>query len=644
MIPLFFATVAPAEERILEYRSRVAIAQDSVMTVREDITVTVEHRNILRGIYRDYPTDYKDAAGRAVRVGFRVTEALLDGASVPWKTEKHGNGTRVYVGDSGSRAPKGKHTYSLTYETTKQLGFFEDHDELYWNVTGNGWAFPIDRVRFSLSLPGDPDTKRLATDFYTGFAGERGKEARVTSEGDIVTTGVLSPGEGLTIFVSWPKGIVRQPSPADTPVETFFRDHAFFLFATVLVCMFLYYPAIWWFRGRDPVMPPFIPIFRAPEGVDPGFMRYVRDMSFDSNALAASVLDLAVKGAITIEEVGYGNEPYGRETAQPGGGFTKGLASVLSVFTGRKFRLVRGSKDAGDTLSPEEQSLLRSLLPTHRNSLILEQENHGILESAISSVKKKYAAKGKPLFAKNIGFWITGFCFLPVSIAALFLGGYEDLALMASVSAVSVSVLFVAAIVLGRAIRNMWSRGTVGGKVKAFIVAAVLGLSGLLAIVIPMALFMEENAPVMLGITAAIVGVFVFKKLLTIRSEEGVRVFAQTEGLRMFIETSERERLQMLNPPEDTPELFETLLPYALALGAARTWANRFADVLERAGYAPSWYSGSMPAGAFNAGFASSFASDFSGSIASSSTAPGSSSGSGGSSGGGGGGGGGGGW
>ena len=332
------------------------------------------------------------------------------------------------------------------------------------------------------------------------------------------------------------------------------------------------------------------------------------------------------------------------ETAQPGGGFTKGLASVLSVFTGRKFRLVRGSKDAGDTLSPEEQSLLRSLLPTHRNSLILEQENHGILESAISSVKKKYAAKGKPLFAKNIGFWISGLCFLPVSIAALFLGGYEDLALMASVSAVSVSVLFVAAIVLGRAIRNMWSRGTVGGKVKAFIVAAVLGLSGLLAIVIPMALFMEENAPVMLGITAAIVGVFVFKKLLTIRSEEGVRVFAQTEGLRMFIETSERERLQMLNPPEDTPELFETLLPYALALGAARTWANRFADVLERAGYAPSWYSGSMPAGAFNAGFASSFASDFSGSIASSSTAPGSSSGSGGSSGGGGGGGGGGGW
>ena len=161
---------------------------------------------------------------------------------------------------------------------------------------------------------------------------------------------------------------------------------------------------------------------------------------------------------------------------------------------------------------------------------------------------------------------------------------------------------------------------------------------------IPMALYMEEDSPVILAITAAITVVFVFKKLLTRRSEEGVRVFAQIEGLRMFLETSERERLQMFNPPEDTPELFETLLPYALALGAARTWANRFADVLERAGYAPSWYSGSMPTGAFNAGFASSFASDLSGSIASSSTAPGSSSGSEGSSGGGGGGGGGGGW
>ena len=635
MIPLFFASVAPAEERILEFRSRVAIAQDSVLTVREDITVTVEHRNILRGIYRDYPTDYKDAAGRAVRVGFRVTEALLDGASVPWKTEKYGNGKRVYIGDSRSRAPMGKHTYSLTYETTKQVGFFGDHDELYWNVTGNGWAFPIDSVRFSLSLPGGPNTKRLATDFYTGFAGERGKEARVTSEGDIVTTGVLNPGEGLTIFVSWPKGIVRQPSPADTPVETFFRNNAFVLFAAVLMCMFLYYFAIWRLRGRDPAMPPIVPLFRAPEGMDPGFMRYVRDMSFDSYALAASVLDLAVKGAISIEEVGFKS---GR------GKVAKAFASALSAFTSRTFRLVRGSKDADDSLSPEEQTLLRSLLPTRRNSLTLEQDNYEILESAISSVRWEYAAKGKRLFAKNFGFWIAGLGFLPVSIAALLLGGYEYLALTASVSAVSVFVLFVVAIVLGRTIRNMWSQGTIKGRIKAFIVAAVLGLSGLLAVFIPMALYMEEDSPVILAITAAITVVFVFKKLLTRRSEEGVRVFAQIEGLRMFLETSERERLQMFNPPEDTPELFETLLPYALALGAARTWANRFADVLERAGYAPSWYSGSMPTGAFNAGFASSFASDLSGSIASSSTAPGSSSGSEGSSGGGGGGGGGGGW
>lgn len=191
MIPLFFASVAPAEERILEYRSRVAIAPDSVLTVREDITVTVEHRNIIRGIYRDYPTDYKDARrASAVRVGFRVTEALLDGAAVPWKTEKHGNGTRLHRRFRIPRAEGKTHLLpDLRDDEADRL--FRGSRRTLLECDRKRVGLSDRQVRFS-SLPGDPDTKRLATDFFTGSAGERGKEARVTSEGEIVTTGVLS--------------------------------------------------------------------------------------------------------------------------------------------------------------------------------------------------------------------------------------------------------------------------------------------------------------------------------------------------------------------------------------------------------------------------------------------------------------------
>jgi uncharacterized membrane protein YgcG len=79
------------------------------------------------------------------------------------------------------------------------------------------------------------------------------------------------------------------------------------------------------------------------------------------------------------------------------------------------------------------------------------------------------------------------------------------------------------------------------------------------------------------------------------RTEEGARLAEGIEGLAMYIGTAESGRLTMLNPPEETPALFEKLLPYAFALGLAETWANRFSAVLERANYRPTWQQGYAP-------------------------------------------------
>jgi uncharacterized membrane protein len=146
-----------------------------------------------------------------------------------------------------------------------------------------------------------------------------------------------------------------------------------------------------------------------------------------------------------------------------------------------------------------------------------------------------------------------------------------------------------------------------------------------------------------------------FYHLLKAPTRLGRRVMDEIDGFAEYLSVAEKDRMNLLNPPERTPELFERFLPYALALGVEQAWGEQFSDVLAAASvaetrshssYRPHWYSGST----FNAGnfgnFASSLGSGFSGAISSASTAPGSSSGSGGggSSGGGGGGGGGGGW
>jgi uncharacterized membrane protein len=119
----------------------------------------------------------------------------------------------------------------------------------------------------------------------------------------------------------------------------------------------------------------------------------------------------------------------------------------------------------------------------------------------------------------------------------------------------------------------------------------------------------------------------------------------------MYLGVAEKDRLYSVKEPERTPELFESFLPYALALNVENQWAERFSDILasiekDSTAYKPGWYSGATWSTLGAAGFASSLSGSLSSTISSSSTAPGSSSGGGGggSSGGGGGGGGGGGW
>ena len=133
-------------------------------------------------------------------------------------------------------------------------------------------------------------------------------------------------------------------------------------------------------------------------------------------------------------------------------------------------------------------------------------------------------------------------------------------------------------------------------------------------------------------------------------TKEGRAVLDRIAGFKQYLSITERERLDRMHPPEDTPEIFERYLPYAVALGVENRWADRFEGVLAAAaargqqGFA--WYSGSRDPWNNPGSFVNTVGSSLASTISSASSAAGSSSGSGGggSSGGGGGGGGGGGW
>lgn len=302
---LMLATATAAEERILSWRSDIAVLPDSTLEVTETLLVRAEGDQIRRGILRDFPTTYVDRRGMRVVTGFDVIDVMRDGRPEPHRTERLANGIRVRIGEPEVYLAPGEYTYAIRYRTDRQLGFFPDHDELYWNVTGNGWDFPIDSAAAVVRLPGNVPADAIRAEAYTGPQGAQGLDWQASTDAGMAsfqTTRGLGPREGFTIVASWPKGVVSAPGTGER-VRYALRDAWPALLAAMgLLLLVAYYIRAWVAVGRDPPGRIVVPRYDAPQGQSPASMRYLRRMAYDDRCFAAAVLSLAVQGGLTIEQ------------------------------------------------------------------------------------------------------------------------------------------------------------------------------------------------------------------------------------------------------------------------------------------------------------------------------------------------------
>ncbi|MBL8908892.1 MAG: DUF2207 domain-containing protein, partial [Rhizobiales bacterium] len=303
------SATALAYERITLFSSEVTVNPDSSLTVRETIDVNAEGNVIKRGIFRDIPTTYSDGHGTRFRVGLEVESVTRDGRDEPYSVLDISNGKRIRIGNPDVFLTVGPHRYVITYRTTRQIAFLENYDELYWNVTGNDWQFPIDRAIAIVNLPAG--TRILQSAAYTGPQGARGTDFRVITQApgryEAETTRTLAPGEGFTIAVGFPKGILTPPT-ASEEAGAFVSDNAGIVAAILGVLAVLgYYLYAWNAVGRDPPKGVIIPLFSPPTGMGPAGARYVTKQGFDDRGFAAALVGLAVKGWLKIwdEEDGF---------------------------------------------------------------------------------------------------------------------------------------------------------------------------------------------------------------------------------------------------------------------------------------------------------------------------------------------------
>ena len=182
---------------------------------------------------------------------------------------------------------------------TNGLKFFEDHDELYWNVTGDEWDVPLGNASAQIFLPTGVTGVRATA--FTGSYGARAQNADVVASDNSVNVTMLRPlgfHEGLTVVVGWDKGFVKQPGTGDLINQFLESNWPIFFPVPVFLVMFW----LWYTRGRGPRVGPIAVQYAPPEGLTPAEAGTLVDDSAAMRDITATIVDLAVRGYLVIEE------------------------------------------------------------------------------------------------------------------------------------------------------------------------------------------------------------------------------------------------------------------------------------------------------------------------------------------------------
>ncbi len=532
----------------------------------------IEHINVTytdfnHGILRAIPNAYKNHTLQ-LKVNSITSET---GAPTQYTTYGSNGNTVLKIGDAG-RTITGPQEYTIDYTLHNVISFYNGHDELYWDINGDQWGQPFDKVSVTLHLPeGLQQTEKPSC--YTGSFGSTSQNCTITDENNTIkstTTQPLTAYQTLTFVASFKPGYFH-PSTWYETLGEYGKQIAAIVVPIVLLggSGFIY----WWRNGRDPKgRGVIVPQYEAPDGLKPLQVDGLVDFNAGTTGITATIIDLAIRGYIQIVETKE-NKKLRKDT------LTYSLKLLKSDFTG---------------LDENEQALLTALFTTAAAGETVDvSKQKSKLYTTVSvlqsNVKKELQA-----------------------------GGYFR------------------------------SKTVVPGAPKKH-----TGLKILLGIVALVFVFGWAGPLVIAGIViGGFIGVM-FLIAMDARTEKGVAAKEHVEGLKLYLNVAEKDRLQKLQSPDakyaskapkKTVELFEKLLPYAMVLGVEKGWAEQFKDLYKSP---PDWYSGNWTT--FNAAYlATSLNSGIGGAVNSAFSAPSSSgssgSGGGGFSGGGGGGGGGGGW
>ncbi len=422
---LFWSLAVPARATtppffaVESFYSDVTIKADASIVVTETIRAQLVAKH---GIFRNIPFEYATDQGDTIRVPIDIQQVRRNGQAEPFTTSVIGREVQVKIGEADVFVNGGQE-YQIIYSAQAAVNFFDDHDELYWNVTGENWEVSLGAVEASIRLDGQVPEDQLQVRCFTGTFGSTGQDCIATTADSTAT--FSAENEFLTVVFGWPKGIVTKPDNYDalrstagkTALEQVAANAVVFWGLNVVfpLLVIVWLSRRWLTHGRDPKkrtteMAQYDP----PAGLTPGEMGTLFDERANHRDIVATIVDMAVRGFLTITQVEE--------------------KKLLGLRTTKDYRLDRQSKADATKLKPHERKLMDGLFADGdsvklsdlkgsfaddvraiQSDLYRQLADGGFFVSNPQRTRSAYVAVG--LVVAGLGLFLIGLGIVGVSIA-----------------------------------------------------------------------------------------------------------------------------------------------------------------------------------------------------------------------------------
>jgi len=542
LLTLFgFQQVVRAETEVINnFNANITIQKDGSIFVTENIIYNFGS-NQKHGIFRDIPLTAVNGPQLNINVS-GVSDNIRNEFGQPYQytTLIANNVLRIKIGDPNAFVT-GIKNYIISYQVDNAIRTFNDHDELYWNVTGNQWPVAIQSANASVILP-DSSISNARMDCFTGPQGDTQKNCTFNQVDSSVvrysTTQSLNVNEGLTLVLGIPLGYIQNtyvpPQQTYSSSNTSTSSNNFILGIFLgLFIIFIFVLVISLFARRaaktkpKPVIPrelrgrPVVPEYNPPDNLSPIEIGTLLDGRVDVTDISSVIMDLAIRGYLKI-----------RYTTQE-----------IRFWPDKKdFELIK-LKDGADLVHPADKIIFKLLFKS-RGSVKLSdlKEQKTDFQAQIKKIQEdtEQYLRDKGYFdrtAKDKSKKLK--TYLWIATAILFIGTF-----LLTISPSWFGLIFIASFA-----------GFVGA-----------------VIVIPIMIMRLAN------------------KL----TPQGIAALGKILGFKEFLQLTDKDKLRLLNAPELRPETFEKFLPYAMVLGVEDKWAQKFEGIYNTI---PDWYEDPTEAG-----------------------------------------------